>query len=445
MIDIDPGLDTKLQAFFEHIEATPTPAALSSVDVTAPARGRRTFNLIAGLAAATVVAGSVAVFALELRSHNSPAPGPAVTSPSPSARPSASPTILKAMPLLGSAGIPTSAHRVFPLTRGQGSVRLQTFVPQGTLYIQFDCAGPGPFTYLSTDHVIGNSLLQCSKDIGVTTITVGSPKVYDGKPLTLQVTADPSMTWEMYIAESRPPLVQFTVHADERVLVPVTYGTGSIMLPTFSVGPGETLDVQDACNSGSSADTLDLTASNQFFGSETHYQCSNFDGSGGGGSESGPAGAGGSGPISIRVKADPSIGWEILITEGPGPLEIGTPNIQIAPVAFGMGSATVPAFTPTQSWSIAVVCSGVGTLTIGSSSFTHTATPGCVQGTETFTPPDEVPGRPVSLSVDAPPGVGWEIYIYRVGPPSTVGFCHSPGPPTPIPCLAPTGPPISAG
>ena len=80
MIDVDPGLDTKLQAFFEHIEASMPPAGLTNIDVTTPARGRRTFNLLAGLAAAVVVAGSVAVFALELRSHNTPAPGPAATS-----------------------------------------------------------------------------------------------------------------------------------------------------------------------------------------------------------------------------------------------------------------------------------------------------------------------------------------------------------------------------
>ncbi len=436
MIDVDPGLDAKLHAFFEHIEASIPPAGLTDIDTGVVARTGRSFNLLAGLAAAMVIAGSVAVFALELRSHNAPGPGPAATSASPSARPSASPSALKKMPLLGGAGIPASAHEAMPLTRGQGSVVLQTFVPQGTLYIQFDCAGPGPFKFLSTDHVIGNGQLQCSSDIGVTTITVSSPKVYDDKPLTLQVTADGSMMWEIYIAESRPPLPRFTVEPDQRVLVPVTYGTGSITLPTFSVGPGEQLDVRDACNSGSSADTLEMTGNN-IFGSETQYQCSNVDGSGGGGSGSGPPGAGGSGPISVRVKADRSISWEIVITEGPGPLELATPNIQVAPVAFGMGSATLPAFTPTGSWSIAVVCSGVGTLTIGSSSFTHAATPGCVQETQAFTPPDEVIGQPVTLSVNAPPGMGWAIYIYRVGLPSTPAACSAfrPAGSTPAPCV----------
>lgn len=434
MIDVDPRLDAKLQAFFEHIEASTPPAGLTAIDTTTPARARRTFNLFAGLAAAAVVAGSVAVFALELRSHNTPGPGPVATSASASARPSA----LKKMPLLGSAGIPASAHKVMPLTRGQGSVRLQTFVPQGTLYIQFDCAGPGPFKYLSTDHVIGNALEQCSSDIGVTTITEGSPNVYDDKPLTLQVTADPTMTWELYIAESRPPLPQFTVKPDERVLVPVTYGTGSFTLPTFSVGPGEWLDVQDACNSGTSADTLQIVGNMFTFGDDEQYQCSNPMGSGGGGFGSGPPGPGGSRPISSRVKADPSISWEILITEGPTALLLpSSGDVAVAPAAFGMGAAALPAFTSTQPWSIAIVCSGVGTLTVGSPSFTHTFTPSCLNWTAYFTPPEEVPGQPVSLSVDAPSGMGWEIFIYRVGPPSTPAACSAfrPAGSTPTPCV----------
>jgi hypothetical protein len=441
MIDVDPGLDAKLHAFFEHIEAATPPAGLTNVGVTVPARSRRTFNVFAGLAAAAVVAGSVAVFALELRSHNTPGPGPAVTSPSPSPRTAPSPA-LKKMPVLGSAGIPASAHEVTPLTRGQGSVRLETFVPQGTLYIQFDCAGPGPFKYLSTDQVIGNALEQCSSDIGVTTITVGSPKIYDDKPLTLQVTADPSMAWELYIAESRAPLPTFTVKPDERVLVPVTYGSGPITLPTFSVGPGEWLDVQDACNSGSSADTLELVGNMFTFGDDEQHQCSNPMGSGGGGFGSGPPGPGGSGPMSVRVKADPSISWEILITEGPTALLLpSSGDVAVAPAAFGMGSATLPAFTSTQPWTIAVVCSGTGTLTIGSPTSTQTATPGCVSWTQYLTPPGEVPGQPVSLSVNAPSGVGWEIFIYQAGPSSSPAACppFRPEASSPTPCVEKTG------
>jgi hypothetical protein len=438
MIDIDPGLDAKLHAFFDHIEAATPPSSLTDIDVLPPHRGRRAFNLLAGLAAATVIAGSAAVFAIELRSHDTPAPGPAATSVPPSASASTVPSALKKMPLLGSGGIPASAHQVIPVTRGQGSVVLQTFVPQGTLYLQYDCAGPGPFKIISIDHVIGSGREQCSSSFGVTTMTVESPSAYDDKPITIQITAGGSMMWEVYIAESRAPLPQFTVKPDQRVLVPVTYGTGSITLPAFSVGPGEWLDVRDACNSGSSADTLEIVGNMFTFGDDKQFQCSNPTGSGGGGFGSTPSGGRGTGPMSVKVKADASITWEILITEGPPALALqSSGDVPVAPAAFGMGAATVPTFTPTQSWSIAVVCSGVGTLSIGSPSFTHTFTPGCVNGTTYFSPPGEVPGQPVSLSVEAPPGMGWEVLMYQTGAPNSPAACPPvfPAGSSPAPCV----------
>jgi len=87
MLDIDPGLDTKLRAFFDHIEASAPPSALTDIAETTPVRGRRTLNLFAGIAAATVIAASVALFAVELRGHEG-APSPAGTSAP--AKPSAS-------------------------------------------------------------------------------------------------------------------------------------------------------------------------------------------------------------------------------------------------------------------------------------------------------------------------------------------------------------------
>jgi hypothetical protein len=414
MVDIDPALDTKLRAFFEHIEASAPPSDLTDIQVALRDRPRRMVNLFAGIAAAALVAASVAVFGFVLRSHDKSSPAPAVTSASASSSPLTSG--LKKMPLLGDAGVPASAHVVIPVTTGHGSLQLETFVPQGTLYVQFDCIGAGPFKIASTNHVIGNDLLECSSSFDVTTMTVGSPKLYDNKPITLQVTGDGSMTWEVYIAQSRPPLPQLTVEPDQRVLVPVTYGSGSITLPTFSVGPGEWLDVRAACNSGSSADTLEIVGNMFTFGSDKQFGCSSPTGSGVGGFGSGPPGSGGSGPMSPQVKADPSISWEIVITEGPTALLLGSSgDVQVAPAASGMGSSTLPAFTSTKAWSIAVVCSGVGTLTIGSPSFTHVATPTCVGLTAAFTPAGQVPGQPVSLRVDAPPAMGWEIYVFYNG------------------------------
>jgi hypothetical protein len=415
MVEIDPGLDTRLRAFFDHIEASAPPSYLTDIDVAIQDRPRRVFNLFAGIAAAALVAASVTVFALELRSHDK-APGPAVPS-APSASSSESPftSQLKKMPVLGEAGIPASAHVVVPLTRGRGSALLQTFVPQGTLYYQFDCAGPGAFKIISTNHVVGNGLLQCSSSLGVTTVTVGSPKVYDNKPLTFTVTADPSMAWEVLVAQSRVPLPRFTVLPDEQVLVPVTYGNGPITFPTFRVPADENLNVESACNSGSSADRLEVVG-NGSFGDDVQFQCTDPGGvAGSGGFGSGPVGTG-SVPINVHVKADPSIGWEILITAGPGPLELpSSGTVAVEPAAYGMGSSSLPIFAPTKTYSIAVVCSGAGTLSIRSSSFAHVATPTCVGLTDTFTPTGQVSGQPVSLTVDAPASMGWEIYVFYTG------------------------------
>jgi hypothetical protein len=266
--------------------------------------------------------------------------------------------------------------------------------------------------------VVGQSLLQCSSSIGATTMTVGSPKLYDTKPLTFQVTADPSMAWEVFVAQSRAPLTQFTVLPDEQVLVPVTYGDGPATLPAFTVAPDENVWVSSACNSSSSADTFEIVG-NEFLGDSVDYQCSDPNGSGPGGSGSGPVGTS-SGPITVHVKADPSIGWEILITAGPGPLELqSSGTAPAAPPAFGMGSSSLPIFTSTKTYSIAVVCSGSGTLSIRSSSVAHIATPTCVGLTDSFTPADQVPGQPVSITVDAPPSMGWEIYVFYNGSAST--------------------------
>ena len=121
MLDIDPGLDAKLRAFFDHIEACVPPSILSDVKADPPRRRRAMINLFAGVVAVAVVAASVTLFAVELTSH----------------RTTSSASLLKKMPLLGSGGVPASAHVLIPLTRGHGSLRLRTFVPQGMVFIQF--------------------------------------------------------------------------------------------------------------------------------------------------------------------------------------------------------------------------------------------------------------------------------------------------------------------
>jgi hypothetical protein len=422
---MDPGLDTKLRAFFDRIEAATLPSELTNIEVEVPSRRRRTFNLFAGFAAAAVVAASVTVFAVELRTHHNPTPvgvvSPAPTPSSSSESPSAAP--LKEMPVLGSGGIPESTHFVIPVMQGQGPSRLRTFVPQGTLYIQFDCAGTGPFEIASTNRVVDHVLQQCSTSSGVTTLSIGGPQRYDDKPLTLLVTAARSMNWQIYVAESRALLPAFTVRGDQTALIPVSYGTGSVTLPTFRVATDEWLNVTVACNSGSAADTVALQSSTAYFSPVSQSGCSGPFGSSGTSGSAAIEGVG-SGPISVHVKADPSVSWEILITEGPAYVGLpATGDSVIGVPSYGFGSASITKFTPTATYSVAFSCSGVGSLTISSADFSQVATPTCGGGYYYIYPPAQVTPHPVVLSIGAPRSVAWEIVIFQ-GPLSTDESCY---------------------
>jgi hypothetical protein len=431
MVEMDPGLDTKLRAFFDRIEASPAPSALTDIATPAPSRRRRTINLVVGFAAVAVVAAGVTLFGVELGNHHAPAKS--------ELPPSAAQ--LKKMPLLGNGGIPTSARVLIPLTRGHGSQRLKTIVPSGTLLLQFDCAGPGSFSINSTNRVIGNRLDQCSSSFGVTTLTVDGaftgapgcppgvscPTGYDGTPVTLDITAAPSTSWEILVAETTvwfPPLDP--LQADSQLLVGPTVGAGSTTLPTFSVAPDESVRATVLCSSATSGKTLEI-APDAVWPEGQQVPCFAYNSdtgmpkSGTPISYVGPAvsttGSSGLGPISTQFSADPSINWEIQVSEGPDGIllpELGnqgpvTQNVSIAPQAMGIGSAVLPSFTPHKDYTVAFSCSGAGSLTIVIGGVDRTATTQCGGHTGWFTPPDQVPGQPLSLSVVAAPGVGWEI------------------------------------
>lgn len=431
MVDIDPGLDTKLRAFFDYIEASPPPPALADVASPAPSRRRRTINLVAGLAAVAVVVASMTLFAVELGNHHAPAR---------SSLP-ASAALLKKMPLLGNGGIPASAHVLIPLTRGHGSVRMKTLVPTGTLLIQFDCSGPGSFRISSTNRVIGNDLEQCSTSLGVTTLTVDGavtnpancfqggrcPSGYDSKPITLDIMAAPSMAWEILVAETTvwfPPLEP--PQADSQVLVPATFGTGSTTLQTFGVAPDEYVTASVLCSSGTAGKILEI-APNALWPDGQQVQCFVYSPHGGfsiffAGPAVSTSGSSGLGPISLQFTADPSVSWEVQVSEGPPGIilpELGnqgpvTQNVNVAPAEFGMGSAALPSFTPPQHYTMAFSCSGAGPLTITIGGVPYVATSLCGDHTGWFTPPNQVPGQPLSLSVEASPSVGWEIQAEQV-------------------------------
>lgn len=431
MVDIDPGLDTKLRAFFERIEACPPPSALTDIRTPAPSRRRRTINLVAGVAAVAVVTASVTLFAVELGNRHAPA------------KPSlpASAALLKKMPLLGNGGIPKSAHVLISLTRGHGSMRLKTLVPTGTLLIQYDCAGPGAFNISSTNGVVGSDLPQCSTSFGVTTMTVAGaatagdncspsgrcPSGYDGKPITLDITAAPSMSWEILVAETTvwfPPLEP--PQADSQLLVGPTFGTGSATLPTFSVAPYESIRATVLCSSPTSGKTLEIAAY-ALWPDGQRIQCFVYNPTGGtsvfiAGPAVSSTGASALGPISLRFTADPSISWEVQVSEGPDGIllpELGnqgpvTQSVGVAQPSIGIGSAVLPSFTTNQHYTMAFSCSGAGSLTITIGGVPYVATTLCGGNTGWFTPANQAPGQSLSLSVQASPGVGWEIQPEQV-------------------------------
>jgi hypothetical protein len=429
MLDVDPALDARLGAFFEHIEASLLPSALTDIATPAPSPRRRTINLVAGLAAIALVAASVTLFAVELSNHHAPAKS---SLPSSAAQ-------LKRMPLFGNGGIPKSARVLIPLTRGHGSVRLKTFVPTGTLLLQFDCAGPGSFSINSTNRVVGNTLEQCSTSFGVSTLTVDdaisvgdlrcSPggqdrcsRAYDGTPITLDITAAPSMSWEILVVETtvwfpelQPP------KPDSQLLVGDTFGTGSTTLQTFTVAPDESILGQVLCSSPIAGQTLEILP-NALWPNGEQVQCFVFNAHGGfsisfAGNAVSSSGSSGLGPVSVQFTAGPSISWEVQISEGPSGIilpELGnqgpvTHDVSLAPADYGLGSAILPSFTTDKQYTMAFSCSGAGSLTIVIGGVAHTATTQCGGHTGWFTPPNQAPGQSLSLSVEASPGVGWEI------------------------------------
>ena len=126
--------------------------------------------------------------------------------------------------------------------------------------------------------------------------------------------------------------------------------------------------------------------------------------------------------MNAQITADPLVSWEVQVIEGPGGIGLPekgnlgpvTSDVSLAPAAYGIGSAAVPTFTPEQRYTMAFSCSGAGSLTIIIGGVTYVATTECGGNTGWFTPPNQTPGQSLSLSVQASPGVGWEIQPEQV-------------------------------
>jgi hypothetical protein len=342
MPEVDPGLETSLRSFLNEIKAQPLPRPLADFEPAGVRPRRKALNLFAGAAGVAVIAAGVAVFALELNGHHasgSPIPGgqsAATTTPA----------------ILDNSPLPPGAKVLIPQTYGTGTETLPTVTlgPNEGIGIEYGCisnhstpfnsiflSGHGVPEFLGPNFRFWLHQFSTPDRCSGKLLTDGG----QGGPLTVRFNAaHPSVTWVILVYEypspaivvskppassiapsfpgPTPPFLGGPAPAGARVLIQVTYGSGSETLPTVTVAPNVPLDIEDGCISTSpSANTLTIASSDPAFNGDTAIgQCYYGDsgGSGGGGGGSGPGGR-----LTLRVEAGPSVRWVILVYEGVGP------------------------------------------------------------------------------------------------------------------------------
>jgi hypothetical protein len=107
MVEIDPGLDTKLRAFFDHHEGEAMPSRLTEITFEPSRTHSRRLNLVLVSAALALVTVAVVGFAIELRAHlahTHPAGSAVHTTPTPSLTPT--PNVAGPLPVI--AGNPVA-------------------------------------------------------------------------------------------------------------------------------------------------------------------------------------------------------------------------------------------------------------------------------------------------------------------------------------------------
>ncbi len=308
MVDIDPGLDSKLRGLYEHIEAQAPPRPLPGfAPPPAPAR-RRALNLMAAVVGIAVVVAGVALFATEVAHRGAKPPAPAI-SPSALARDLPKPSQLMSQ-------LPAISHTVVAITYGRGSATLPTFTPKGMIFIEYACSGNGPFAILSTSHQVGSSA-TCSTgpaSFSVLGTIVPETPAIDGTPLTLQINAGPSIMWEIVVSDigsstPLPALGAGSIPAGARIVVPATFGVGTSELETFT--PTGPYYVTYACTGNG---TIDFTSSDDS-GHWVREDCGNGATLNSEVSAKPPE----NGPIDVTVVTAPKTLWEVLIYEVAGP------------------------------------------------------------------------------------------------------------------------------
>lgn len=357
MLDIDPGLDSRLRTLYEHIEAqSPSDALQGFAPPGAHGRPRaraRTLNLVAAVVGVAVVAAGAAVFATELAHRGAKSPAPAI-SPSALARDLPKPSELTSQ-------LPAIGHTVVPITYARGSATLPTFTPKGMIFIEYACSGNGPITILSTDHQVGSGSPMCySSGAGASvegTIVPANPAI-DGTPLTLNIDAGPSMIWEIVVSDSgsAPPLPALgsgSIPAGARIVVPLTFGVGTSQLETFA--PTGPYYVMYACTG---TGTIDFTSTNHS-GHWVRQSCADGATLNAQVSAKPPE----SGPMDLTVVTAPKTLWEAMVVEGdglpgvaanPSGFQLPAGAQVLAPLTRGTGSSLRVEADPAMTWEILI-------------------------------------------------------------------------------------------
>ncbi len=337
----------------EGIEATNSPARLPTFAPAAHRPHHRALNRLAGTVGIAVVAVAVATFGLELSGHvHSTAPAPV---PGGKAVPTSTPKPTPSSPAASS--LPTGARVLIPPTSGTGTETLPTVTlgPNEGIWIAYSCSsntmpfnsifvsGRGVPVFLGPNFEFWLHQFSTPNRCSGTLPTDGG----QGGPLTVRFNAvRPSVTWTVALYEypsqailsapspwetapsfpgSTPPFLDAPAPRGAKVLIKITYGSGSETLPTVTVARNVPLVIEGGCISTSaSANVLTIGSGDPAFdGSEGIGQC--FYGTSAGGGGGGPVGSGAGGPLTLRVVAAPSVRWVILVYEGGGSTSLWGP------------------------------------------------------------------------------------------------------------------------
>jgi hypothetical protein len=356
MSEVDPGLETNLRSFLNEIKVQPLPRTLAEFGPSGLRPRRKVVNLFAGLLGGAVIAASVAVFAFELTGHHNNG------SPVSGGQSAATPTPEPTPPFLPSpssdrvpAGAAFNSQRqilarmlhgpwLIPKTYGSGTETLPTFAlgPNEGIGVEYGCtslglktldsisfSGPGVPTVLGPDfRLLGNQPSIGNRCVGGADTASGA-----GGLVTVRVNADPSVRWVILVYEfteeaqviptptasspassspepTPPTLGEDPVPAGDPVLIPVTYGTGPMTLPSFTVTSNEYVSDKLGCLSTSpSVTTLTVNYYDPAFAGDTI--AGSCDGPRGGGSGSGSTGF--DGTVTLKVEAAPTEKWVIVV------------------------------------------------------------------------------------------------------------------------------------